>query len=154
MAGKQHNLIPALPFCHAILKAPRPPSDAYPKQINTLGDHIKKRRLELGLLQKQAAQRIGVNESTIQNWEGQHRHPALHCMPAIIQFLGYNPLPEVNTFADKLTRYRVSLGITQEALAKTIGIDKSTLARWERGDRTPTGLYHELVEKLLIDDPQ
>ena len=74
-------------------------------------------------------------------------------MPKIIRFLGYNPLPEAGTLVGKLTRYRLSRGITQEALAKTLEIDQCTLARWERGDTTPTGLYRKLVEKILSDHP-
>ena len=75
-------------------------------------------------------------------------------MPTIIRFLGYNPLSDSNTLADRLTRYRVSLGITQETLARKLGVDPCTLARWERGDRTPIGLYRKLVEKLLADDTE
>jgi transcriptional regulator with XRE-family HTH domain len=140
-----------LPFCHVSLKGLRPLSKAYPKEIKTLGDHLRKRRLDLGLLQKQAAKLIGVEVSTLRNWEGQRNTPALPGIPGIIRFLGYNPLPEAETVAQKLTRYRTSQGISQEKLAKQLGIDESTLARWERGDRLPTGLYGKLVEKLLAD---
>jgi transcriptional regulator with XRE-family HTH domain len=143
--------LPALPFCHAILKGPRPPSRSYPQQINRLGDHIRKRRLDLKLSQKQAAELLGVNPGTITNWEGQHSNPALLCMRAIICFLGYNPLPETDKLAGKLARYRLSCGTTQKALAKRLGIDPCTLARWERGDTTPGGLYRKLVEKLLSE---
>ena len=90
-----------------------------------------------------------MNKGSLENWEGQHRHPALFCIPAIIRYLGYNPLPAAKTLAGRLTRYRVSLGITQKELAKQLGIDPCTLARWERGDRTPTGLYRKLVDDLL-----
>jgi DNA-binding XRE family transcriptional regulator len=62
-------LIPALPFCHSELRAVRPKSDRYPKEINTLGDHIRSRRLDLNLLQMQVAEQIGVDEITITNWE-------------------------------------------------------------------------------------
>ena len=72
-------------------------------------------------------------------------------MPTIINFLGYNPLPDIACLAAELKRYRVSRGITQEALAKKLGIDQCTLARWERGERTPTGLYRQLVEQFLAN---
>ena|SRR5438034_3432330 len=101
-----------------------------------------------------AAELIGVNKGTLENWEGQHRHPALFCMPAIIRFLGCNPLSATDALTGKLTRYRMSLGITQGDMARRLSIDQCTLARWERGDRTPTGLYRKLVEKLLTDDLQ
>jgi transcriptional regulator with XRE-family HTH domain len=147
----ERHLIPALPFCHAVLKAPRPPSPSYPKQINTLGDHIRKRRVDLGLLQRQAAELLRVTASTLTNWERQRSNPALPAMPAIIRFLGYNPLPEGVTLAGKLKRYRLTRGTTQKALANRLAVDPCTLARWERGDTTPGGLYRKLVEKLLSE---
>ncbi len=51
------------------LKASKPASPAYPKSLETLGDHIRKRRLDLGLEQQQVAARLGVSESTVWNWE-------------------------------------------------------------------------------------
>ena len=59
--------IPALPFCHARLKGPPPLPPAYPQVLLTIGDHLRKRRLDLGLLQRKLA--AGVNESTVTNWE-------------------------------------------------------------------------------------
>ena len=44
-----------MPFCHAELRASKPNSVRYPKQINTLGDHIRAHRLDHKLLQKQVA---------------------------------------------------------------------------------------------------
>ena len=141
--------IPALPFCKVRLKGQRPKSAAYPRQINTLGDHVRKRRLELGLFQRQVAELIGADKMTIANWEGQRSHPALIFMPALIRFLGYNPLPESDTLAGRLKRYRISQGHTRKSIARRLGIDQCTVARWERGDRTPDGLYAKLVQKLL-----
>jgi DNA-binding XRE family transcriptional regulator len=138
-----------LPFCRVTLKARRPQSPAYPKKIKTLGDHLRKRRLDLALLQRQVADSIGVDKNTIANWEGQRSNPALILMPAIIRFLGYNPLPGSTTLAGRLVRYRTSLGMTQKALAKRLGIDPCTLARWEREEKMPIGLYRQLVEDLL-----
>jgi len=47
------TFIPALPFCHAELRTPKPQLEHYPKEINTLGDHIRTRRLDLKLLQRE-----------------------------------------------------------------------------------------------------
>jgi len=54
-------LIPALPFCRVALKAERPVLPFYPKSLKTLGDHFKKKRLDLKLLQKDVAKKIGVD---------------------------------------------------------------------------------------------
>ena len=60
----------ALPFCHVRLKSPKPhPNSRYPKELNTLGDHLRKRRLDLDLVQKDVNRILGVDKTTITNWE-------------------------------------------------------------------------------------
>jgi DNA-binding XRE family transcriptional regulator len=41
----------------------------YPKNPKTLGEYIRKWRMEKGLFQKDLANMIGVDETTIVNWE-------------------------------------------------------------------------------------
>jgi len=84
-----HTLM--LPFCHLTLKAPKPFTSDYPLQIESMGDHIRKRRLDIKLLQKEAAKRIGVNETTIWFWENNRVEPSISYIPKIIEFLGYIP---------------------------------------------------------------
>jgi DNA-binding XRE family transcriptional regulator len=79
-----------LPFCRVSLKAARP--SKIPQNPHTLGDHIKKRRLELGLFQKDVALILGVDESSVTNWEKNRTKPMLHLFPKIIEFLGYVPM--------------------------------------------------------------
>jgi len=68
-----------------------------PKELTeepiTLGDHLRRHRLELGLYQKDVAIQIGVTTSTIWNWENNWSSITLSCMPKVIKFLGYNPIP-------------------------------------------------------------
>ena len=45
------------------------------------------------LLQRQVAEQLSVDKASIANWEGNRRKPGVEYMPAIIRFLGYNPLP-------------------------------------------------------------
>ncbi len=73
-------------------------------------------------------------------------------MPAIIRFLGYNPLPEADTLGERLVRHRTSLGMMQGEAAKRLGVDPGTLARWERGEREPTGVVLGRVQRLLNDE--
>jgi transcriptional regulator with XRE-family HTH domain len=39
----------------------------YPDALVTLGDHIRKRRLDLGLRQRDVAAQFGVNVNTVTN---------------------------------------------------------------------------------------
>jgi len=77
------------------LALPRPilPPKGYPVVIANIGDHIRKRRLELGLTQIEAAAQIGVTESTVWNWE-HGTEPELIHMPKIIEFFSYDCVHE------------------------------------------------------------
>jgi hypothetical protein len=46
-----------LPFCKIVLKAKKPASALYPKKLNTLGDHLRRKRLDLKLFQKEVARK-------------------------------------------------------------------------------------------------
>lgn len=80
-----------LSFCHVTLRARRPLPPGYPTALTTVGDHLRKRRLDLGLSFKQAAARLGVHFTTLMNWELRQREPAARFTPAVVRFLGYDP---------------------------------------------------------------
>jgi len=114
----------------------------------TVGDHIKKRRLELGLFQSQAAELLDVCEATVKNWEKGHRDIPIRSYPAILTFLGYDPLPEPQTLAEQLQAIRRRMGWKVRTAAKSIGVDESTWRQWEAG-RAPAPMHHEVVTSLL-----
>ena len=72
-------------------------------------------------------------------------------MPAIIRFLGYNPLPEAEGWGQRLVRYRTTLGMTQKEAACQLGVDQGTLAKWEQGEREPQGAFLDRVKRFLQD---
>src|ERR1035441_9352714 len=142
-------LIPALPFCHAELRAPKPKPSHYPQQPNTLGDHIRSRRLDLDLLQSDVAEQIGVDATTICNWESNASIPAIRHIPAILQFLGYDPFPPAQTLGERLATARKVMGLSQRKLALLLGVDSGTWQSWEAGEHKPTGGSVEKVEEFL-----
>ncbi len=79
----------ALPGCHFALKGTKPRPEGYPYELNSLGDHIKKKRLDLDLTQKELARLIGVNPGSIGAWEKNLREPQTYLIPTVIDFLGY-----------------------------------------------------------------
>jgi len=138
-----------LPFCHFEFRAKRHKLDRYPKGINTLGDHIRARRLDLNLLQKEVADQIGVHELTITNWEDNATVPEVRYIPAIIQFLGYNPLPAAITLPERLASARRALGLSQRKMAARLGVDPATLMGWEAGRHQLTQRNLDLIGRIL-----
>jgi transcriptional regulator with XRE-family HTH domain len=144
-----HTRIPALPFCQLQLATTRPVRPGYPRVSRHIGDHLRKRRLDLNLLQREVAERLGASPAAITNWELGHTAPALAWMPHIIRFLGYDPRPMPEAIGSRLKAYRRGRGVSQEAMARQLGIDPGTLARWERGSREPRGEYLARAEGVL-----
>ena len=143
----RHGRVAFFPFCRIVLKAAK--STLYPKELRTVGDHLKKRRLDLGLLQKDVAARLKVNDWTICNWENNKTVPAVRYLPRIIEFLGYQPFPAPQTLAEKLLACQRCLGLSRKRMANRLGVDEATLARWENGESFPSGKRLEIVEHLL-----
>jgi hypothetical protein len=64
--------------------------------------------------------------------------------PAIIEFLVYNPLPAATSLAERLVRGRTSMSLSQKESGERLGVDPSTLAKWERADASqPVTMPHE-----------
>lgn len=135
--------------CRFTLKGPKPLPAAYPKEIRTLGDHLRKRRLDLGLLQRQVAAKVGVNKGTIVNWECNATTPALRHVPGIIRFLGYAPATKVTSFPDQLKLMRQLSGLSLLRLAGFLGVDEGTVRRWERGRSRPEPKVADRLKALL-----
>lgn len=115
----------------------------------TLGQHLRKRRGELRLRQSDVAERLGIAVWTLLSWEKGARSPSDRYLPAIIRFLGYDPLPAPEGLGEQLRAWRRRQGLSGKKAAKRLGVDEGTLCRWERGIWTPKGLRRKLVEALL-----
>jgi transcriptional regulator with XRE-family HTH domain len=140
-----------LQFAPITLKALKPKETDFEPQ--TLGEHVRKRRLELRLTQKQAAQRIGVNPWTVLNWEKDHTEPPIESIPVIIRFLGYDPFPKPTTIPERLLAKRRTMGWSIKEAAMQLGVDHGTWGDWEEGGVI---LYrnHRLLVARLLDLPE
>jgi transcriptional regulator with XRE-family HTH domain len=112
----------------------------------TIGDHLRKKRLDLSLLQREVALLLQSTECSVYLWEANRTSPALPFLPNIIEFLGYCPFDPGWTPGERHVWIRRYLGLSQEAMARRLRVDPGTLARWERGERKPKG---ELLTSLL-----
>ena len=105
--------------------------------------------LDLGLRQIDAAKMIGCDQISIVNWEKGHRKPRVNHMAGVVEFLGFNPFQNGDTTAHRLVNHRKARGITQKEFAGQLGVDPSTLARWERGEREPVGPFLRRVDLVM-----
>ena len=138
-----------MPFCHLQLYAAKPLPRSYPQVLRTIGDHLRKRRLDLGLLQRQIAEGIGIDTSTLTNWELNRTEPEIRFLPGIFRFLGFDPRPAPESLAERLVACRTGRGLSRVAAARLLGVDPATLWRWESGRRLPGRAYLERVEAFL-----
>lgn len=122
--------MPALPCCQTTLAAAIP-NHGYPKQLNHLGDHLLKRRLDLGLSRKAAAAAMLLDPESLENWEKNKTTPAVRFFPKLIEFLGYVLLPDPGTRGEAIARERICRGLSRKALARLAGVDEATVRRLE-----------------------
>lgn len=87
-------------------------------------------RRERGLLQRQLAQRVDVDEVIIVHRERGHTQPGTKSGLAIVQLLGYLPLPTA-TLAERLYAVRFINGWPLERAAHTIGASEGSWRAWE-----------------------
>jgi transcriptional regulator with XRE-family HTH domain len=81
----------------------------------TPGDHLKRRRIGLCLLQRELAKELGVSEWMLRHWERNTTAPAIGFVPRIVAFLGYDPHPVPKFLPDRLLAARRQQGISRRA---------------------------------------
>lgn len=95
----------------------------------TLGEHLKKCRLKRSLLQREAAELLGIGSFTYLKWEKGTVAPEVRLYPAIIAFLGYEP-PMGDSLRERVEGKRQLLGVTLSQVAQHLGWDEGTLRRY------------------------
>ncbi len=79
-------------------------------------------------------------------------------MSKVIDFLGYLPFEEPETLGEKIVCYRWLKGMTQKELARQLGVDPTTLALWESGERELSGACREhlisFIDSLTLPPSQ
>jgi len=143
-----------VPFCRQTpltLKALR--AKDYPEKPQTLGEHLKKRRRELGLLQREAAERMGVSTDTVVNWEKDRTKPIAAQFRPVVTFLGYDPTSQPQTLAERVEAKQRSLGASLAQVARHLGWDPGSLRRYLDGTwRISTNRRDALEAFLKAED--
>ena len=119
-------------------------------KLRTYGDHVQKRRQELGYTLEKTGKELGVNKCTVANWEKGRRQPTIRAIPKIIEFIGYRLEAEVDdSLGAKVRRYRRLNGLSLKALAKRLGIDVDTVRGWESEGRQPKRNLRERLSSFF-----
>lgn len=137
-------------YLHYRLTLPRPimPPKGYPVELQTLGDHIRKRRLDLGLLQMEVASEIGVSENTVWNWE-HGTEPELRHIPAVLSFLGYMPWKCPDDPGGEACPLQEGKGLSLRRLGPLMGRDPEQLEDWLSGRHEPIERNKRMIEEFL-----
>ena len=118
----------------------------------TIGEKLKNRRIELGLLQKDVANVIGVCEVSITLWENNRNEPSIIYCPKIIQFLGYVPFEvDTSTLGGQIKLYRYVHGLSQEELAIKLKVNESTIFHYEKNKHKPSSKTLKKIKGLIIN---
>ena len=131
--------IPALTRCQHKLRVCKPPNSRgkgrpYPYLPKTVGDYLRKKRLDLGLFRSDVAKQLGRSIDCIRNWENNWRSPTVRCLPSIVHFIGYCPYDVCQPIGKKVRMWRLYNGVSQEQLAREINVDPGTIAALEKGN--------------------
>jgi len=108
----------------------------------------RKKRMDLGLLQREVAEIIGVTESTVWNWE-HSTEPELQYNPSIIKFLGYIPFDCPDDTVGRLAWYKRAMGMNLDILGEAMGRDPEQLSDWLSGRHHPSKHNREIIERFL-----
>ena len=88
----------------------------------------------MGLLQREVAAVLGTSKESVNNWETGRRRPNVRAYPAIIGWLGYNPLPEAGSRGEAVRRVGMTRGLSIKRLADLASVDEASVGQLERGN--------------------
>ncbi len=127
-----------------------PTNPAYPANLDTLGDHLRKVRLDRGMSQPDVARILNVTTDSVTGWELNRFEPTPKFAKAIIAFIGSFPFSGGEHSLGKQLHYaRLITGMTQKQVGNMIGCDASNLRRIELDEREPQPKTREKIEEFV-----
>ena len=151
----ERGTIPAAPAQRKLaswLEEPPPQWAIGSDGVQDLGRLIKDQRKAWGMTQSQLAKRLGVSTSVIGSWE-RGGSPSLHSAKSLFEWLGEKPRarPAKRSismeYGKRIREKRLSLGMSQRALARHLGVQKTSIRGWESGVCSPSEEKLEMLEE-------
>lgn len=109
----------------------------YQENPKTLGEHLRKRRLEFDQTQENMAIRFRISLTAYNSWEANRVVPKLAKWPEIVRFIGYDPTPPPTKFSQAVAALRRSLGLDKHQFAKRLQVDVKSVLNWEASRTEP-----------------
>jgi DNA-binding transcriptional regulator YiaG len=114
---------------------------------------IQTMRQGAGLTQTELAEKMGTSVRTVASWECGERHPKDYTFDQIEKVCNQHMQDKVKvnksieaSSGKEIARMRNKARLTQPELAKKIGVNTRTLARWEGEDNVPkTGMIEVIA---------
>jgi DNA-binding transcriptional regulator YiaG len=119
---------------------------------DTLGQHLRSRRLLLKLTQEQAAHRLNTLRESYERWERDEVAPIASYWPRLIGFLGFYP-GSIKTPGDLVLMARRLLGLSQFAFGRHLRTDAENVRKWEHGVSEPQAEMLKRIQQLVASEP-
>ena len=123
-----------LPICSFSIKAKIPSLSRVAIEPRTLGDYLRKTRLERGIQQQVLAKELEANSVYLSKWELNHTPVHPKYLNDVITFLGF--IPKLKSTFDQLgTRtqiWRIENKTTLKVFAEMLNIPKEEILRLEQ----------------------
>lgn len=120
-----------------------------------MGGRLKQARLNKGLTIKQLAESVGMSEVTLGRWEKNlgeiENHPGKVKEICRLLDIGVDYLFDElkgDSFPAVLKKARFEMGLSRKELARTLGVDKGTVLRWERGEKVVKYEEKSILNKI------
>ncbi len=119
----------------------------YPKAILTVGDEVRKARLDRGITQHELARNLNVNLNFISQLELGRRKITIFTLHKAYTVLGSIPKTlhiDESTLSGKIFAHRIRYGYTYSVLSERTKVSKKSLIRCERGRNVSKGTLEKL----------
>ena len=125
----------------------------YPLILSTLGDYLRKERLNRDLSLICVSRLLKICPDTVRAWEENRKSPRPRASHRIIDFLGYFPPINTNRFTLRTQLYfaRLIRGETQREAAKIIGCGASKFINIELGKRRAASQIKEKIQVYITE---
>ena len=144
---------PILPFCFFTIRASKTSlrfrnliHKGFKINPESLGQHLRSKRLLLNLTQAQVAEQLGTIREQYERWERDEIAPVASFWPRLLRYFGKYPLA-VTSPADWVLQARRVNGLSQFAFGRAIEVIAKTVRQWEHGETEPP---IPLLEKIKV----